>query len=70
MCVQSGRVYAALPPNVSVITPTYSLGQYENFFANLTDAVLKRGVKYPRSPQYQRLVCSWLFLDKLGTSTR
>ncbi|CAJ1008964.1 putative Protein (DUF563) [Leishmania naiffi] len=46
MCVQSGRVYAALPPNVSVITPTYSLGQYENFFANLTDAVLKRGVKY------------------------
>ncbi|CBZ27474.1 conserved hypothetical protein [Leishmania mexicana MHOM/GT/2001/U1103] len=46
MCVQSGRVYAVLPPNVSSITATYSLGSYENFFTNLTDAVLKRGVKY------------------------
>ncbi|KAG5500793.1 hypothetical protein JIQ42_04818 [Leishmania sp. Namibia] len=46
MCVQSGRVYAPLPPNVSAITPTYSLGNYESFFGNLTDAVLKRGVKY------------------------
>ncbi|GET88989.1 unspecified product [Leishmania tarentolae] len=46
MCVQSGRVYAVLPPNVSAITPTYSLGGYENFFTNLTDAVLKRAVKY------------------------
>ncbi|KAK7195596.1 hypothetical protein NESM_000488300 [Novymonas esmeraldas] len=46
MCVQSARIYAVLPPNTSAITATYSLGDYENFFANLTDAVLKRGVKY------------------------
>ena len=46
MCVQSGRVYAALRPNSSLLTITYHTGLREFFYTNLTDVVLQRGAKY------------------------